>query len=165
MLDLIDPRTGAAETSHRAPPVPDPMPSVCRGFVFLPGGRDLVVQQNHFDSLDAPASDADSGEPPDRGRRGGPSARRPRGVGRELSATADGRRLFLTVPQDNATYAVDPGRMRVLKRYPVGESPARSVPTGASFALGSAAGGLRLLDWARDGSGASGAATTRPSTS
>ena len=36
----------------------------------------------------------------------------------------------MTVPQDNATYAVDPERLRVLKRYPVGDVAGAVSPDG-----------------------------------
>ena len=147
------------------PSYPYPTESVwAPGLAFLPGGRDLVVEQNHFDSLDAPATmltrvNLRTGAVEGRSLRVG------RGGSQGLSATAGGRRLFVTVPQDNATYAVDPERMRVVKRYPVGDVAGAVSPDGSLFALGSATGGLRLLDLRSGLSGASGAVTRRPLTS
>ena len=55
-FDLIDPRT--RERKQRVVLPPTRIRPILRGagLVFLPGGRDLVVEQNHYDSLDAPAS-------------------------------------------------------------------------------------------------------------
>jgi WD40 repeat protein/DNA-binding SARP family transcriptional activator len=146
VVHVIDPRTRERIQRVMLPSYPYPIESVVApGLVFLPNGRDLVVEQNHFDSLDAPASmltrvNLRTGTVEGRslhvGRRGSPG----------LSATADGRRLFVTVPQENATYAVDPERLRVLKRYRVGDVAGAVSPDGRLFALGSAQGGLRLLD-------------------
>jgi WD40 repeat protein/DNA-binding SARP family transcriptional activator len=146
VIHVIDLRTRERIQRVMLPSYPYPIESVgAPGLVFLPNGRDLVVEQNHFDSLDAPASmltrvNLRTGTVEGRslhvGRRGSPG----------LSATADGRRLFVTVPQENATYAVDSERMGVLKRYPVGDVAGAVSPDGRLFALGSAQGGLRLLD-------------------
>jgi WD40 repeat protein len=146
VVHLIDPRTRERIQRVVLPSYPYPVESVVApGLVFLPNGRDLVVEQNHFDSLDAPASmltrvNLPTGTVEGRslhvGRRGSPG----------LSATADGRRLFVTVPQENATYAVDSERMGVLKRYPVGDVAGAVSPDGRLFALGSPQGGVRLLD-------------------
>ena len=146
VVDLIDPRT--RERNHRValPSYPYPPESVVApGLVFSPSGRELVVQQTHFDSRDAPASmltrvDVRTGTVDGRSLRVG------RGGSQGLSATADGRRLFVTVPQDNATFAIDPQSLRVVKRYPVGDVTGAVSPDGRLFALGSASGGLRLLD-------------------
>ena len=147
--------------------LPAPYPSdfvVAPGLVFLPGGRDLLVQQDHWDSLDAPASELTRVNV-----RTGAVEGRPLRVGRQasqgLSATADGRRVFLTVPQEDATYAIDSERLRVLRRYPVGDVSGAVSPDGRLVALGSAEGGVRLLDLRSGGCGASGAATRRPSRS
>jgi hypothetical protein len=121
----------------------DPVTTV--GLVFLPKGRDLVVEQTHYDSLDAPASALTRVNLRTGAIEAGP-LRVGRQAARSLSATADGRRLFVTVPHDNATYAIDSKRLRVLKRYPVGALAGAVSPDGRSFALGSNNGGLRLLE-------------------
>ena len=146
VVHLIDPSTRERSQRVVLPSYPYPIESVAApGLVFLPNGRDLVVEQTHYDSLDAPASmltrvNLRTGAVEGRSLRVG------RRASKGLSATADGRRLFVTVLQENATYAVDPVRLRVLKRYPVGDVAGAVSPEGRLFALGSARGGLRLLD-------------------
>ena len=146
VVDLIDPRTRERNQRVVLPSYPYPIEFVAAvGLEFLPNGRELVVEQTHYDSFDAPGSmltrvnlrtGAVEGRPLHIGRQGS----------RGLSATADRRRLFVTAPQDNATYAIDPERLRVLKRYPVGDVTGAVSPNGRLFALGSDKGGLRLLD-------------------
>jgi WD40 repeat protein/DNA-binding SARP family transcriptional activator len=146
VVDLIDPRTGERSRRVMLPRYPYPGEYVAaRALEFLPGGRDLVVQQTHFDSFDAPSSmltRIDS--------RTGTVEGRSLDVGRHgsqgMSMTSDGRRLYVTVPRDGATYAVDPKRLRVLDRYPVGDVAGAVSPDGLYFALGSDTGVVRLLD-------------------
>jgi WD40 repeat protein/DNA-binding SARP family transcriptional activator len=145
VLDLVDPRTGARKRRIVLPPYPSD--AVFAGaVVFLPGGRDVLVQQDHWDSRGAPASELTRVNV-----RTGDVEGRPVRVGREasgasLSATADGRRVFLTVPQEDATYAIDSRRLGVLRRYPVGGISGAVSPDGRLVALGSGAGDVRLLD-------------------
>ena len=146
VVHLIDTRTRQRKQRVVLPNYPYPIESVwAPGLAFLPSGRDLVIEQNHFDSVDAPATmltrvNLRTGAVEGRSLRVG------RGGSRGLSATPDGRRLFVTVAQDDATYAVNPERMRVVKRYPVGDVAGAVSPDGQLFALGSTQGGLRLLD-------------------
>ena len=147
------------------PPYPSDAVSA-EAVVFLPGGRDLLVQQDHWDSRDAPASELTRVNVRTGAVEGGPLRVGRQASGARLSATADGRRVFLTVPQEDATYAIDSRRLRVLRRYPVGGVSAAVSPDGRLVALGSGAGGVRLLDLAL-GTGAAPqrAATRRPSRS
>ncbi len=144
IVDLIDPRTRERKQRVSLPPYPSDFVAAV-ALVFVANGRHLIVQQRHYDSFDAPASQLTRVN-----LRTGTVGGRPLPVGRRgsqaLSATADGRRAFLTVPQDHATYAIDPERLRVLKRYPVGDVAGAVRPDGRLFALGSARGGLRLLN-------------------
>jgi WD40 repeat protein len=149
-LDLIDPRT--RERHHRVALPSYPSDSVVAvALVFLANGRDLVVEQTHDDSHDHDAAlEAPASVLTRLNVRTGAIEGRPLRVGRHasrgMSATADGRRLFVTVPRDNATYAIDSKRLRVLRRHPVGDPFGAVSPDGRLFALGSATGGLRLLD-------------------
>jgi WD40 repeat protein len=112
--------------------------------VFLRDGRDLAVLQSHSDPA-GPASvllRVDG--------RTGAVERRPRRLGRYnstgLFATADRRRAFATSPRADATYEIDPERLRVLRRHPVGDIVGGVSPDGRTFALGSGEGRVRLLD-------------------
>ncbi len=62
----------------------------------------------------------------------------------ELLSAPDGRVLYAT---GDATYAIDPETLRVVRRYPVGGSSANSA-NGATLAIGGDDGRVRLLDLA-----------------
>jgi len=148
-VDLIDPRTRERRLRVELPRFPGTGPDdiIFADVMFLPNGRDLVVQQGRF---------GDSGEAPSvlrhvDGRTGAVAARTLR-VGRhssgELFATGDRRRLFASSPAGNETYAIDAERLRVLRRYPypTRDSAGKVSPDGRTFALGSEEGRVRLLD-------------------
>ena len=145
VLDLVDPRTGARKRRIVLPPYPSDA-VLAEAVVFLPGGRDLLVQQDHWDSRDAPASELTRVNVRTGAVEGGPLRVGRQASGARLSATADGRRVFLTVPREDATYAIDSRRLHVLRRYPVGGISGAVSPDGRLVALGSGAGGVRLLD-------------------
>ena len=63
-----------------------------------------------------------------------------------LSSTGDHRRLFVTSPRDDATWEIDAQRLRVLRRFPVGDSMGAVSRDGRLFALGSEEGVVRVLD-------------------
>jgi len=145
-VDLIDPRTGKRRLRVELPPFPDPAPAdfIEANVVFLPNGHDMVVQQRHSDP-NGPASVLRHVD----GRTGTVEGR-PLRVGRYYSvglfATADRRRVFATSQRAGVTYEIDPERLRVLRRYPVGDSAGSVSPDGRTFALGSEKGRVRLLD-------------------
>jgi WD40 repeat protein len=62
------------------------------------------------------------------------------------SETADRERFFLTSLRDSRTWELDPEPLRVVRSWPVGDSAGAVSPDGRSFALGSQAGRVRLLD-------------------
>ena len=145
LLDLIDPRTGARRHRIVLPHFPDPSNYISAEPVFLPNGHDLVVEQQHNDYPGGPASVLWRVD----GRTG--TVRRPSlRVGTRAASmptlTADGRRLFVTSVNDHATFEIDPRRLRVLHRYPIGDVAGAVSPDGTAFALGSQVGGMRLLD-------------------
>src|SRR6185503_9497342 len=59
---------------------------------------------------------------------------------------ADGKRLLVTSLGDNRTWEIDPERLRVRRTYDVGDFAGAVSPDGSTFALGSRAGQVRLLD-------------------
>ena len=65
-----------------------------------------------------------------------------------LAATADRRRLFAS--SAGQTYEIDPRRLRVVRRYPIGGAYMSVRPDGRKFAFGSDDGRVRLFD-ARSG--------------
>ena len=75
--------------------------------------------------------------------------------------TGDRRRLFVTSREDNETYMLDAERLRVLRRWPVGDFAGTVSADGSVFALGSPDGAVGCSICARDGSEPSAAATTR----
>ena len=150
-LDLLDARTGERRLRVDLPRFPSRIPAdVIYGNVsFMPNGRDMVVQQSHivFESYtdSGPPSvlyrvDARTGAVDGRGVPIG-SAPSP-----GLAATADGRRLFATSTGAGETYEIDPRRLRVVRRYPIGGSSMSVRPDGRKFAIGSDDGRLRLFD-------------------
>jgi len=145
LVDLVDPSTGRRRHRIVLPRFPDPSQWIVAHLAFLPNGRDLIVQQQHNDYPDGPASvlwrvKGQTGtvqEPP---LRVGTRASSP------PSLTADGRRLFVSSVNDDATFEIDPQRLRVLHRYPVGDAAGAVSPDRRAFALGSEKGRVRLLD-------------------
>jgi WD40 repeat protein/DNA-binding SARP family transcriptional activator len=151
ILDLLDARTGERRLRVDLPRFPSRTPAdVVYGNVsFMPNGRDMVVQQSHVVFQDhgysGPPSllyrvDARTGAVD---RHGVP-------IGSDsspgLAATADGRRLFATSAGAGETYEIDPRRLRVIRRYPIGGSSMSVRPDGRKFAIGSDDGRLRIFD-------------------
>ena len=144
LVDLITAPGGKRQARFVLPDFPEPSDLVIAHVAFLRGGRDLVVQQS-TGFPNGPASvlrhlNASTGA----------VEGRPLRVGRYssfgLSSTGDHRRLFVTSPRDDATWEIDAERLRVLRRYPVGDSAGAVSRDGKLFALGSAAGVVRVLD-------------------
>jgi WD40 repeat protein len=127
------------------PHFPDPSNYVVAQLVFLANGRDLVVEQQHDTHPDGPASVLWRVN----GRTGKIEAG-PLRVGKYASSspsvTADRRRLFVSSAKDNTTFEIDPRSLRVVRTWPVGDEDGAVSPDGRAFALGSLAGGVRLLD-------------------
>ncbi|MEP6954652.1 MAG: BTAD domain-containing putative transcriptional regulator [Solirubrobacteraceae bacterium] len=145
LVDLVDPSTGARRHRIVLPRFPDPSSYIVAHLAFLPNRRDLIVQQQHNDYPDGPASVLwrVNGHT---GTVDGPPLRVGTRASSPPSLTADGRRLFVSSVNDDATFEIDPQRLRVLHRYPVGAAAGAVSPDGRAFALGSQAGGVRLLD-------------------
>jgi WD40 repeat protein/DNA-binding SARP family transcriptional activator len=145
LLDLIDPRTGEQRLHLRAPAVPGPAPFVYADVTFLPNGRDLLMRPVDGSGpvgQAAPVYHVDGAT----GALTHPLQVGQYTAGYNGSATADGRRLFLTSRQDDRTWELDTERLRVVRSWPVGDAAGAVSPDGREFALGSQAGGVRLLD-------------------
>ena len=146
LIDLVDSRTHERRSRIALPPLPDPAPYLGLQVLYLPDGRDLIVEQIPGPpNVDGPPSVLRrfSGET---GAAEGP----PLLVGRHsalgMSATADRQRLFLTSQTDNETSMIDAGSLRPLQRWPVGDIGGAVSANGSVFALGSREGDVRLLD-------------------
>jgi WD40 repeat protein/DNA-binding SARP family transcriptional activator len=144
LVDLIDPRTKERRLRVVPPPFRVWAPWTTATVTFLPGG-DLVVQRVHGAHPEGPSSvlyrvDGNTGALTDRLRLGESSSYY------YASATAEGRRLFMTSAGDNRTWEVDPERLNVLRSWPVGDFAGTVSPDGRRFALGSPEGRVRMLD-------------------
>ena len=112
---------------------------------YASDGRSVIVGQadggeNHF-PLFLRRFDVRSGSPLGSPARVAPSGSYWAGL---LSAP-DGRLLYAT---PDATYAIDPKALRVVRRYPVGGLSAGISADGATLAIGGKDGRVRLLDLA-----------------
>jgi WD40 repeat protein/DNA-binding SARP family transcriptional activator len=144
-VDLVDVRTRERRVRIVLPAVPDRVPYVYLNVSWLPDGRDVIVEQ-------APGSDVDG--PPSLLRRfdglTGETEGPPLIVGRHssfgMSATADRQRLFMTSFRDDQTTMIDADSLRVVRRWPAGDTAGAVSADGGVFALGSQEGGVRLLD-------------------
>ena len=145
IVDLIDPLTRQRRVRIVPPRFPGKANYVVTYPVFLANGRDVAIAQLYEGpNPDGPASvigryDGRTGVPLGRAIRVGVHS------ATSLSATADRRRLFMTSPKDDATYMLDAGTLRVLRRWPVGDLVGSVSPDGRLFALGSEGGEVRLL--------------------
>ncbi len=145
LLDLVDTRTHERRARIVLPPVPDRVPYVGLFVLYLPDGRDVIVEQIPGSEVDGPPSllrrfDAETGAAE------GP----PLLVGRHSSmgmwATADRQRLFMTSAEDDQTTMIDADSLRVVQRWPAGDVVGAVSADGSAFALGSQEGDVRLLD-------------------
>jgi WD40 repeat protein/DNA-binding SARP family transcriptional activator len=145
LLDLIDPRTGRRRLHRRAPALPGFAPFVYADIAFLPHGRDLLMRSVDGSGPGGQASPVYHLN----GTTGALTGQLPVGrytAGYTASETADRRRLYLTSREDNRTWELDTQRLRVVGSWPVGDILGAVSGDGREFALGSAAGRVRLLD-------------------
>jgi WD40 repeat protein/DNA-binding SARP family transcriptional activator len=145
IVDLIDARSLERKLRVRVPPLPGPPSWVSADIVFPPSGSDLLVRLTHGAGPDGPVSpvyrvDGKTGAVTDQVRVGQHASYF------HASETADRERFFLTSLRDSRTWELDPEPLRVVRSWPVGDSAGAVSPDGRSFALGSQAGRVRLLD-------------------
>jgi WD40 repeat protein/DNA-binding SARP family transcriptional activator len=144
VVDLIDPRTRKLRLHVDLPAFPARAPFVVANVVFLADTRDLVVALIHSEFPDGPPSvlfrvDGETGAVESELTVGKSSAVLP-------SASADGKRLYLTSARDNRTWEIDTAGLRVRRSYPVGDFAGAVSPDGSMFALGGQTGRVRLLN-------------------
>ena len=145
-MDLVDARTHERRLHIVVPPAPEPARWLGVHVLFLPNGRDVIVQQVREPiNLRGPSSvlrrfDGTTGAPI------GPPVQVSRHQTIAMWGTADRRRLFVTSLQDGETHMLDAERLRVLRRWPIGDFAGVVSPDGTVFALGSQEGEVRLLD-------------------
>ena len=145
-MDVIDPETGERRTRVDLPRFPSSESAdyiVAAHVAFLPNGRDFVVHQRHSDFVGHPSrlfrvdgrTGRVDGNPLEIAR-----------VNSWFSSTADGRLVFASSAVANETYAIDPRRLRVVRRYAIGANYSTVSADGRLLALGSRDGRVRLLD-------------------
>ncbi len=131
VVDLITAPGGKRRVRFVLPDFPEPTDFVVAHVAFLPGGRDLVVQQSPATFRNGPASVL---------RRlnaaTGAVEGRPLRVGRHssfgLSSTGDHRRLFVTSPRDDATWEIDARTPARAAPFPGGRLGGRRQPRRAA---------------------------------
>jgi WD40 repeat protein/class 3 adenylate cyclase len=142
VLDLLDANTLQRRSRVVLPPFPESVEFVVATPSFASDGRDVLVLQG---SPDAPAKsvllriDERTGDLVGTPLRVG-------GASLELLRARDGRRAFVTSPEDDVTHEIDTGSLRVVRRHAVGGFSAALSPDGRALAVGSRDGRVRLLD-------------------
>jgi WD40 repeat protein/class 3 adenylate cyclase len=142
ILDLLDSRTLQRRSRVELPRFPEPAELVFATAMFARDGRDvLVLQGTPFDPARSVLSRIDE--------RTGDLVGTPLRVGAaalELLLSPDGRRAFVTSPDDDVTYEIDTESLRVVRRHAVGGFSGALSPDGTLLAVGSRDGRVRILD-------------------
>jgi WD40 repeat protein/class 3 adenylate cyclase len=141
-LDLVDANTLQRRSRIVLPPFPEPVELVFSTPAFASDGRGvLVLQGGPF--------------PPARSRLLRIDERTGDIVGTtlptfgsplDLQPAREGRRVFVTSPEDDVTHEIDTGSLRVVRRHALGGFSAALSPDGRALAVGSRDGRVRLLD-------------------
>src|SRR5918994_3656119 len=142
VLDLVEARTLELRSRAVLPPFPETADFVVAIPRFVSGGRDVLVLQGF---PDGPARsvllrvDGDTGTVEGAPLRVG-------GAALDILPTRDGRRVFVTSPDDDATLEIEAESLRIVRRHPVGGVAGALSPGGGALAVGSRDGRVRLLD-------------------
>ena len=142
-LHILDADTQRLRTSVRLGRYPaDPRQTYFALVTYAPDDRSVIVGYvpDRSGGVFLRSFDGRSGSPLGSAVRVAPS----RSFSAELLSAPDGRLLYAT---RDATYAIDPETLRVVRRYPVGGSSANSAD-GTTLAIGGEDGHVRLLDLA-----------------
>jgi WD40 repeat protein/class 3 adenylate cyclase len=142
VLDLLDAKTLQRRSRVVLPPFHGPAEFVVATPSFAPDGRDvLVLQGSPYPPTKSVLMRID-------GRTGAIVGTRLRigGSPLELPRAPEGRRVFVTSPDEDVTYEIDAGSLRVVRRHAVGGFTAALSPDGGALAVGSRDGSVRLLD-------------------
>jgi WD40 repeat protein/class 3 adenylate cyclase len=141
-LDLLDAKTLQRRSRTVLPPFPEPAELVFSTPAFASDGRGvLVVQGSPFPPARSMLVRIDE-------RTGDIVGTTPPIFGSPLDVhpAREGRRAFVTSPEDDVTHEVDTGSLRVVQRHALGGFSAAPSPDGNALAVGSRDGGVRLLN-------------------
>jgi WD40 repeat protein len=141
-LHILDADTSTLRTSVPLGRYPaNPRQSYAVIVSYAPEGRRVIAgyRPDRSGALFLRSFDGRSGSPLGPAVRVGPSG--PDTA--SLLSTSDGRLLY---PSKDATYAIDPETLSIVRRYPVGADSAAISPDGGTLAVETMDGRLRLLD-------------------
>jgi WD40 repeat protein/class 3 adenylate cyclase len=141
VLDLLDANTLQRRSRVVLPPFPEPAEFVVATPSFASDGRVLVLQGSPGPPARSMLLRIDE-------RTGDVVGAPLRLVGAplELPTARERRRAFVTSPDEDVTYEIDTGSLRVVRRHAVGGFTAALSPDGSALAVGSRDGRVRLLD-------------------
>ena len=145
LVDLVDTRTHERRARVVLPPFPGGREDFGLNLLYAPDGRDVIVVQSLGFDVDGPPSQLRRIDAETEATEG-PPVRVGRHTSFGMSGTADRQRLFVTSPHDDETTMIDADSLRVLRHWPAGDDVGAVSADGSVFALGSQAGGVRLLD-------------------
>jgi WD40 repeat protein/DNA-binding SARP family transcriptional activator len=139
-------RRGSTALGHKRDPVTGRIRDYFAKLTYASDGRSVIVayvdRSDYALPLVLRRFDARNGSPLGNAVRAAPSSGPVRS---EVVSTPGGPLLY---PTPEATYAIDPETLRMVRRYPVGGSTAAVSADGATLAIGSGHGRVSLLNLA-----------------
>ena len=140
MLELFDARSLRRRTRVKLPVLPEASDFVGASPLFTANGRDLVVLETPFPRGQQVVRLV-NGRSATVARR----AFRFRGTALDPVVSSDGRRVFVTSAQDDATYELDSANLRVIGRHPAGGVALALHPDDRTLAIARENGTVTLL--------------------